>query len=225
MMILYALNLFRRSLITRELIAHSLRRQVTSPRPVRAVDYHSLVADKDCACSRNFVVGWEAIRSCNRHTAIVPDQFYRSTILLGGKLICDFRSWRIRSAVLCGIIIRDFRHDAYRSSKIQSPERRVDDVAEPITYRTGPEVHPAPPVPRNPERCVGLELNRSHPSFIIEFRRDIVVLRQFVQVPNLAIYLFELAASGVDGVNLTHCAGPNPLAQSANRCERMALIA
>src|SRR2546423_15080868 len=122
------------------------------------------------------------------------------------------------------IVVSRLRPHGGGGIQIQRPERRIQNVTNPVTDDTTPEMHPTAPVPGQPERGVRAELHRAHPEIVIESFGNLMRLVHFGQVGDLAIDILERIAAGMDGVNLANGSGPNPLANPANATAGMTLV-
>ncbi len=220
-----ARNFLRWRVFAGEFVHEFVRREITATGTVRAVDNHAFIPEENGAGARDFVIRGEGGGTWDGFIAIVPDEGDGPATAFGRELVSDFAGGRIGGAIFGEIVTGHFGADGFRGAEIERPEGGVDDVTKPIADGASAKMHPTTPVPGDPKGSVGDKRNRTDPEIVIEVFGDIVVLFGFFEVRNLAVDVFEGIATGMNGVDLTDGAGPDPFAELADGAAGVALVA
>ena len=195
-------------------------------RAVRAMlDGQPVVAQQDASRSRGPAVVLEHGGLGDARLAVVPDDLHGLALALGGELPGDLCAFGVAGLVLDRVVVDRLGLDAGGQAQVKCPERRVQDVADPVADRPRTEMRPPAPVPRMVERLVVVVLYRSEPQVPVDVRGHVEVLFQFGQFSDLAVDVAEGVAGQVRFGHVADCAVGDPFPDQAHVLGGVALVA
>ena len=194
-----------------------VRNETHSARAVPTVGDRALVSDDHGACVRRILPWIEFLRPGNSHNPAVPVERNSPSLTLRRKFKPDPAAPGEGVDMLLRVEIEHVKNlDTRGGAEIESPERGVDHVADPVADRTVTIGSPGAPVSGEVHPVIASLRGRSLPEVPVESIGNFRLLRTFRQLIDPGVHG---AAGRVDRVDLADGAIPDPLDAFADIAE------